>query len=618
MIDAALGLFGPLAKPECLRASKRGWLIWLRLLPALGAGLVVFVVAWVWATFRDLDPAHLPYDEIRYGLLVLTGALVGLAFLIPPAVLAGSLAGEKERGSIALLLSTQASAGEIVLSRWVGRLAPVSLVAASALPALLWLATLAGLSVPVTAMLVLLPLAVGVGSGGFALGVSAVSKRGRDALLLIYLVDVVLLVVSMLASGPSLMAGWLASVGLGVLDPFGALGPLVWGEEVGPAIASAVAWTILGLGGLGVASWRLRPSCLNDGSGSKRQAGRFRRRWSHRVPPVGTRPMLWKELHIERAGSLGRVGRWVGGLLVLWLGLGSLILGWMVIRDTNHPGSVVINGVSTVAGPAAITTLADWYGKSAILISFLIQWAVGLRAGVTVASERERGTWDGLLTSPLTGGEIVRGKLWGSLHALRWLIIAALIAWTVTWACDGMGTRAYVATLAETLCWSALMAAAGVAMSLRVATATKAMGATLACWLGAYLALRAVALFVCLVVAAACVIGWLTAIQAGLVGVGTTPWFPMTFGPGNELVFCVATVILTVIIVIDTRIRFDRIAGRMTGGATAVKLDELIHGRPMAPVWLGPPPRKSAGLVDLEIDGLARTTQRLSGNASSS
>ncbi len=607
MIDAVLGLFGPLAKPECLRASKRGWLIWLRLIPAIGAGLVVFLVVWAWSTFLDFDPTHLPYTEIRTGLIAIAGSLVALALLIAPAVLAGSLAGEKERGSIGLLLSTQASSGDIVMGRWVGRLAPVALVAASAFPALLGLAFLAGMGGSVTLMLFALPLAVGLGGGGFALGVSAVSKRGRDALLLIYLIDAVLLVgpvfdsraTPMLGAGVAGGSAWSDlwdSVGWGMFNPFLALIPLVWGERISLAVVTSLVWAIMGALGLAVAAWRLRPSCLNDGSKPKRKA---HRRWWNRVPPVGTRPMLWKELHVERAGSLGRVGRWVGGVLIAWLAIGSLILAALVVRDTYRADAfVVVGGVSRVVEPGAVGRLADWYGGSAVVIGFLIQWAVGLRAGVTIASERERGTWDALLTSPLEGGEIIRGKLWGSLHALRWLIGAALIAWTITWLCNGMSNREYATNLAETACLSGLMAAGGVAISLRTATATKAMGVTLALWLGAYLGLRVISFFLCLIIAGTCFLGWLTAIQMGLVSVQSTPWFPMPFRSGMEWMFCALTLSFTALLVLDTRIRFDRTAGRMTGGTTTIKFDELIHGRPMAPVRLETGPRRAVASVD--------------------
>ncbi len=591
MIDAVLGLFGPLAKPECLRASKRDWLIWLRLIPASAAGLVVFMVVWAWSTFLDFDPAHLPYSEIRIGLIAIAGSLVALALLIAPAVLAGSLAGEKERGSIGLLLSTQASSGDIVMGRWVGRLAPVALIAASAFPGLLGLSFLAGMGGPVTLMLVALPLAVGLGGGGFALGVSAVSRRGRDALLLIYLIDAVLLVGSVFdpprparlsGGGTSGLLDFWDSVGWGMFNPFSTLSPLIWEERAAPAVVTSLAWTALGTLGLAVAAWRLRPSCLNDGSKPKRKVHRA---WWNRVPPVGTRPMLWKELHIERAGSLGRVGRWVGGALIAWLAIGSLILGALVVRNS---GSQPIGGDATRGAESwAVGRLADWYGGSAVVIGFLIQWAVGLRAGVTIASERERGTWDALLTSPLEGGEILRGKLWGSLHALRWLIGATLIAWTVTWLCNGMSNREYATNLAETACLSALMAAGGVAISLRTATATKAMGVTLALWLGAYLGLRVISFFLCLIIAGTCFLGWLTAIQMGLVSIQSTPWFPMTFRTGMEWMFCALALNFTVLLVLDTRLRFDRTAGRMTGGTKTVKLDELIYGRPMAPVRLG-------------------------------
>ena len=599
MIAAVLGLFGPLALPECARASRREWLIWVRLLPAVGAGAVAFLVAWGWATFAEFEPDHFPYQEVRLGLTAIVGGLVALAFLIPPAVLAGSLAGEKERGSIALLLSTQAGAGDIVLGRWVGRLSSVVLVAGSAVPPLLWLASLTGVGPGVVAMCLLLPLAVALGGGGLALGVSAVAKRGRDALLLVYLVEVGLALGSafapavppVLVPGASSWWGDLArAVGLGLFNPFAALGPLVWGEQTAPAVASAVGWLALGGFGLLVASWRLRPSCLADGSGAGRKARRLRR-----VPPVGERPMLWKELYIERAGSLGRVGRWVGALLVAWLALGSLALGAVVAWDAYHPAS----GETEAAESWALATLDAWYVRPAWLMALLIQWAIALRAGVAIASERERGTWDALLTSPLEPGEIVWGKLWGSLHALRWLMLAILIAWTVSWLAGAMTTYDYAIDLAWTASWGALAAAVGVAASLRTATATRAMGASLAAWLVAFLGGYLLTLAACLGTALAFLAGWLSAIQAGLVGPNTPPWFPTTFAVGMDLIHTGLAIQATALIVAATAVRFDRLAGRMTGGVAAVKIDDLIHGRPMAPVPMGPVTPRPSGVADL-------------------
>ena len=100
------------------------------------------------------------------------------------------------------------------------------------------------------------------------------------------------------------------------------------------------------------------------------------------------------------------------------------------------------------------------------LFGCLIQWAIGLRAAVAIASERERGTWDALLTSPLEGTEIVRGKLWGSLYALRRLFAATFWAWTVALACGAMSGWDYLTQVAETLIVGAFLAAVGVRTSL--------------------------------------------------------------------------------------------------------------------------------------------------------
>ncbi len=45
------------------------------------------------------------------------------------------------------------------------------------------------------------------------------------------------------------------------------------------------------------------------------------------VPPVDeNRPMVWKELYIERVGTLGKFGRWVGLFLMAALIGGSVVL----------------------------------------------------------------------------------------------------------------------------------------------------------------------------------------------------------------------------------------------------------------------------------------------------
>jgi hypothetical protein len=44
--------------------------------------------------------------------------------------------------------------------------------------------------------------------------------------------------------------------------------------------------------------------------------------------------------------------------------------------------------------------------------------------------------------------------------------------------------------------------------------------------------------------------------------------------------------LITLLIVLDTSLRFDRIAGRMAGGALASSVDAWLHGTATRPVFL--------------------------------
>ena len=137
--------------------------------------------------------------------------------------------------------------------------------------------------------------------------------------------------------------------------------------------------------------------------------------------------MLWKELFIERVASLGRFGRWVGVLLTLAIGGGSFVLAAMMVYSAYFaPDSDLgLAGVST----RSRLVLGGFAGT---LLGWLLQWGVGLRAAVSIASERERGTWDALLMSPLKPG---RDLAWPSSSAafMRCAIWPPRCCWPGRW-----------------------------------------------------------------------------------------------------------------------------------------------------------------------------------------
>jgi hypothetical protein len=434
---------------------------------------------------------------------------------------------------------------------------------------LLFFAWLAGLDFGSTLTLLALPGSVAFGGAGIALAASAISRRGRDALLLVYLIDVLFLLSPLGAS-----IGW---NGLGLASPFTPLDALCWDEILWPSLMTSAGWLLMGLAGISLASWRLRPLSLAEGGSAKSRRRAKRRTW---VPPLDEdRPMLWKELYIERVGTLGKAGRWIGGLLVLAMGLGSLsLLGYAAWAHFVSHDAYALDWV--------VIQASVWIGNSAVPIGLLIVSAVGLRAAVTISSERERGTWDALLTSPLEGGEILRGKLWGSLFALKWLIGSALLAWTIAVSLGGMFWREYLEDLIGLALLAPFLAAIGVRTSLQSPTATKSMGLTMGLGLAGFLGALFVAWAICTVVFLVVVLVWLAQIYFGLATFNVPPRFPMSFRLGTEIVLSSELIVATILLISETRVRFDRVAGRMTGGKTALAIDEILHGRPMAPVRL--------------------------------
>jgi ABC-type Na+ efflux pump permease subunit len=574
-------LLGPLAGPECRRALARGWLIAARALAGAIPAIVVLALVWYWWLIGRIDPEFDLTSAVRMWLATVAMMMLTVVVVMAPAVLAGSLAGDRDRGVLALFLATTASPREIVLGRLAGKLSQVGMILLAGIPALTLLAAWNDLGAPRLAALVLLLAGVGLGGGGMAVLASVVSRRGRDALLAVYLFTIVLLLAPLAAR---LGLPVERAEGLGWLNPYQSLARLIWDNRAAPALASAGLWAAMGLVGSAVAAWRLRPSCLpSDSGGRRRRAGR---RW--RVPEIGERPMLWKELYIERVGTLGRFGRWLGWIFTLAMGGGSLGL-----------TAVVAWSLFWAKDPAwsdwASARVAAILNGTGLLLGWLIQWAIGLRAAVSIAAERERATWDALLTSPLEPGEIVGAKLYGSLFALRWMLGAAVLAWVLGAVVGAVTPGEALGWLAHNAVAGAFMAAVGVRCSLALPTATRAMTWTIGAWLASmvivpFLAGTILAVAGLLYMAFIYSTFWLNPSGASAVFPGSFRFLPVAWPIVNDVV----TALLTVLIVVEARLRFDRLAGRMAGGAVDQAVDAMIHGAPGRPVRLdaGPGPKR--------------------------
>jgi ABC-type transport system involved in multi-copper enzyme maturation permease subunit len=566
-------------------------LVWVRSLVGFLLAAIVLFAIWIWWVSAVTDPLFLPsVGEFRLVLVSLAMILLTIVVVQAPAVLAGSLAGERERGVLQLLLTTAVGSREIVLGRLLGKLSQVGMIVLSGLPLLALLVAWNGYGLAYLAAITLVLAAAGLGGGGIAVGASVLSRRGRDALLAVYILMLILILspLSWLLGVPVPIAGQLE-----LLNPFYSMSRLIWSGDVEAALEASAFWLMAGLAGLVVASWRLRPSGLAQ-TGSLPVLSRRRR-----VPPPGERPMLWKELYIERVGSLGRFGRWLGALITGSIGLGSLVVAAIILWSLLVRPDPQLSAWST----GVLELLLSGFAGTAM--GWLLQWGVGLRGAVSVASERERGTWDALLMSPLAPAEIGRAKVYGSLHALRYMAGAMVLAWTLGVIFEAISIRSYVTWIAGTAVGCALMGAIGVRSSLSLPTATKAMTWTISLWLAAQAFVAFVALSIIAIVMLLCFLGWSFALRYGLITMKTPPWFPMGWKTGWAVTTDLVSLVITILVVADTALRFDRIAGRMAGGAVAATVDSWLHGHSLRPVLLpgrkkaarGSPPPPSADLV---------------------
>jgi ABC-type transport system involved in multi-copper enzyme maturation permease subunit len=603
VVSVAAIVFGHLAGVECRRALGRGWVIVVRALCSLVLALVALCLVWYWWVNARFDASYLPARELRAALACAAMVLLTVDVIMIPAVLAGALAGDRERGVLQLLLTTAASPREIVIGRLIGKLSQVGMILLAGFPIFALLLALNGVGVLSLAVVVLLLASVAVGGGGLAVLGSVIARRGRDALLGVYLIILIFNLSPLLRNfglDPEIVR-WLE-----VVNPFVSLARAIWYEDLPMALVSSAFWLLIGLCGTAVASVRLKPSCL--GPTEKVKRGRRPRR----VPPLDDeRPMLWKELYIEQVGTLGRFGRWLGILLTLGvagtgLTLAAVII-WAVFVRHDEDWYLWASG-----------ELGGFLNGSGLWMGWLLQWGIGLRAAVAIASERERGTWDALLVSSLEPGEIVIAKVLGSMNALRFLAGAMVLAWTLGAATGSVKLGDYAEWIVGNLTAGALMAAIGVRTSLATSTAARAMTWTITWWLissgvVAFAALSVI-LFGIMVVMSFQMYLWTYFPQVGWAPPVARFAFPMSWDVAWPLATNTITLLISIALVAETRLRFDRLAGRMAGGAVESKVDEWLHGHPRTAVFIpakGSAAETKAASAD---EALAVTANTVSGD----
>ncbi|HEX3654367.1 MAG TPA: ABC transporter permease subunit [Pirellulales bacterium] len=469
-------LLGPIFSLELVTCARRGRYYLLRILYAL---VLLFTLAVTYQTSQVRQPfagihgvANVARDFFEaFGVLQVLAIL-----LLGPAMVAGTIAQERERRTIEYLFTSQLSNADIVLGKLAARLLNMAFLLTAGIPVLALAMLLGG--IPPAAMLgvSLLTLETLVAVGSLSIAVSVGRRRTRDAVISAYLLLAALLILPVLGfqlryAQPggfwATLAQWLAGASEPVLklNPFAVLAEMNVRPPSGESLAMRLMKIFAGYAGFSAACLALAVGTVRRSYASSegRGAGRRRLAWPAWRPPVWNRALVWKEMFVEPA--LGRLG-WIGRIALAVL-LAALFLGWLAALDNGLTKSYQRR--SFVQWTTMLVCCLECFG--------LLMAAA--RAATSVTSEKERDCWVTLLSTPLSAAEILGGKLWGNLYAIRWVAAGVLFFWTGTAVIEPEFAPAIPVQLAT---WALLLVYAsclGIGFSLWCRSSLRSMAATL-------------------------------------------------------------------------------------------------------------------------------------------
>ncbi len=442
-----------------------------------------------------------------------------IVILLVPAMVAGTFAEERSRRTLEVLLAARPSSAAIIVDKLAASMLQLGALLAIGLPIVCLLGLLGGID----------PLSVVYAFAGTAsiaffltalsLLVSVHARRPRGAILLVYLIEVVwflgpwIAYVAFLSWGRLFArilvvhADWiLPATPLSLVTPrtssgWSGSGPVAWllvslriappgsltAGWVGPAALSValgrmIVWQLCaGFLFLAWAARRLRPVArrLADAPPRRRIPDWLRGRARSR-PPCGANPVLWNERY-SRDGGAAR--------LVLGFGLLAFCLLALMSHDSfiTHYRQALTELFEY--GYTSRLHRWDFFVRERFLshlqrfsalfyVASLVVVAVKSATGVT--SEREAGTWDGVLCTTLEPAEIVRAKVLGALTRNRALLSLVLAPWIFGLALGALHPIGFLMAISGLAVFLFFASALGTLFSLRSKTSGRALGGTLA------------------------------------------------------------------------------------------------------------------------------------------
>ncbi len=447
------GLLGPLFFSDLVRLARRGRGRAVRCLYALlllGALCFAYHAQFPRAPLFDLSSVRGP--DVPVGALASFAEMVSLTLLLAqgvaalaltPAYVGGAVAEEKERRTLELLFTSHLSDREIVLGKLLARLAHLGGVFLAGAPVLCLTLLWGGVSAPALVAGFAVVGATLFSVGGASVLCSVLSRTTLAALVSSYAVVAVFSLFCLCSPIP-LVSSPVAFVVV--------LHKQLANSPPGAVTATAGASSVLTLTPLDMTNlyvglhlligWactalavsQVRVVALAEAAGAPSlprvvpasaatgPAGAAvlpDAPPAEMCPPVGDRPLLWKEVYRAGPHAAGLASREMLSPGCWFIGLGVLCYASVWVIAAVDRGQALREALNVLCRALGVILAGAWC------------LATAYAAAGSVSRERGRGTLDGLLTLPVGRGAVLGAKWLGSILRWRTLGLALLGLWAL-------------------------------------------------------------------------------------------------------------------------------------------------------------------------------------------
>lgn len=476
-------MFGPILDREWMVAPRRMRFYAQRVVFVL---VLFSLVCTAWALMAGIQHVRNLGDLARFGGLVFQIVVpleLIVAMFLSATAAASNVSQEKDRRTLILLLLTRLTGSEIVLGKLMSTLVGVGNLVFSALPLLLLIAILGGVSAAQVFASVAIILVTAIWTGALANLIAFWREKTFQTLAI-----TLLAIVGWLVFCEAIAAGsfaWLEASWAELLSPVRAL----WGvcQPIGARTWSflpggiAAAHCLLGLlAGLlfsAIAIWRLRawnpsqqvrpqaPEPDENYAVASGTALTEARSWKVRAPrPMWNNPVLWREMCTWAYGRKLLIIRlaYVGLFVAAMFGLYWSVTSGVALQRSRLADELI---------PISARILTPFFVVSFVMINAL--------AVNSITNERDGQALDLLLATQITPAQFLFGKLWGVLYVTKEMVLLPMALSGYLWWQGGLTTENLVFTMGGLLVMDLFSAMLGVHCGMIYSQSRTAIGTSL-------------------------------------------------------------------------------------------------------------------------------------------